>query len=316
MPHVFSRPLFYKKRSGITEEIVHGTFLLSEEAGKYGDDFPVISSDLFNLLQLVGVEIDVPGREFADALSVRPEPTSEYYEAVFRLASSCEVLESELVCKRFRLEGSETLFINGSRKSGFSRFLNPYAVFHILIVAACKQQNLSISDYWVETHPIWERIYAVVGRATKVPTSWGLDDSGFPTAIAAASTVLRVWDDLLKEDLPVVSWFKDLLVTNPMAAARGEEGASAVMKAFSGRVAVVRNRNGACLVKSVLPEADGGFSLLLKFASRSDQNDLFYGLLAALNHYPFQNDLVFELKNHLERGIDLRLKGSVDVTFA
>lgn len=291
MPHVFSRPLLYKKRTGITEEIIHGVYYFLENGSEpMGDDFPVVSAELFYLLHFLALEIDLTDPLLIAALETVNSGGEKLLSAVSDLASALGVCESELVCKRYRMPGDK-------HAGQSSRFLNPHSLIHVALLGACKQQGFSTSDYWSEGHPVQERIYSVVGKATRVPTSWCQDSSGLSTAITSAGTLVRVWTELLNSSTPIARDFLQLAATAPKAAAFGRSFEKELMTAFSGKLLAMSNTNGTFLVKSTLGK---DFGLVVKFASRSDVGDIGHAMLGILSQYSGDHELVLELKTYLK----------------
>ena len=135
MPHIFSRPLFSRKRSGITEEIIHGAYLFVEEGvGTHGDNFPVVASTLFTMLQLAALEIDCAETDVLAAVTARRGKSATYFSVVKKMADSMGVEESELVCERS--PGRDAAGV-----SRMSRFYNPYALLHVFMVGVCKRDG-------------------------------------------------------------------------------------------------------------------------------------------------------------------------------
>lgn len=305
MTHIFSNPLFYKKRSGITEEIIHGVYYFYESGQPaYGENFPVISSTLFNLLKFIALEIDVSFPGVMAAMAARPGKDSRYFDIVKDMADLYQVKESDLICSRYRSENSEEL----------SRFYNPYALQHVIVVGACKQNGIDPDKYWEEDHPIQERIFSVVGKATSEPTSWCTGVSGLPAAITSAKTLLKVWSELSESGSPVVESFFSSLKQDPSSIIQNNQFEYQVMAAFKGRLMVLSNDSGVFLVKSV-DAGDKDFGFLVKFASNADRKYAPYGLLAALKNYPYENSLVLELRDYLEARVSGAYQNGVEVSF-
>ena len=304
--HVFSNPLLIRKRAGITEEIVHGMYYFDEPSvGSFGENFPVISSQLFMPLYLLALEFEIKDPEvllFMAASSGKPHENNDLIE---RFAKSNDVFENELVCKREKA--------NGNNVQSLSRFNNLYALHHVFLVAVCKRDNLPVSGYWEEKHPIQERIMSVVGKITSEPTAWCVDKNGLPTAITSAKTILRVWAEIEEAKLPIIDIFSKIFGKNSLKTRIGNKFEIDVMTAFLGRLIVLSNDNGTFLVRSL--DSKKPFGLVLKFASNSDRHHVSFGILAALRNYPYDNALVNELKDYLESRVLGTLENGVEVSF-
>jgi L-asparaginase II len=306
MTHVFSKPLIYLKRAGITEEIIHGAYYFHEkDVGIYGDNFPVISSALFNPLHFLALEVDLKNFNLLAALAATPGKGEGYFDIVKGFATANNVQEDELICGRQRPPEGDSL--------EQSRFYNPYALHHVLLVAICKRDNMPIGGYWEEGHPVQERIFSIVGKITSEPTTWCTDKSGLPTAITSAKTLLKVWDELEDADLPFTTSLFENLKNEPQLISQGNTFEAEVMTAFSGKLAVLSNDNGTFLIRSIGEEKP--FGMVVKFASNMDRKYIPFGILAAIIDYPFENPLVKELEDYLESRTSGMNQNGLEVSF-
>jgi hypothetical protein len=310
MSHLFSNPLFSRKRSGITEEIVHGTFFCqdgNEVAG--GENFPVITSGLLLAQKIQALETNPEDLKKLAALAAGKGLPYGYFDALKIFAEQIGIGESDLICPR----SSHPRDVADKDQMLQSRFFHGGALAHVLMVHASNTHGGDPHGYWREGHPSQENIYSFVGKATSEPTSWCTDDSGLPTAITSAKTLLKVYGDLERDSSPLARTVVEILSETPSALGEKNLFCYEIVRAFPGRLMALTNSNGTLLLNTV--NEDQSFGLVLKFASASDLHHAPLGVLAALKQVDSDNPFINELRTYLEaKSFEIDSHG-VEVTF-
>lgn len=289
---------------------MHGNFYFQDRNGSVaGENYPVISSELLLPQKIMSLEINPDDLKKLAAMAAGKGLPYGYFDALKEFAEELGVNESDLICPR----ASHPLSQNDLDKLVQSRFFHVGSLGHILMVHSSNMHGVDSHGYWREGHPCQEHIYSFVGKAASEPTSWGSDDSGLPTAITSAKTLLKIYDEFEKETSPLASTLFEILSEIPSSLGERNSFCYEIVRAFPCRLVALTNSNGTLLLKSF--DEKYGFGLVVKFSSAADLRDAHLGVIAALKSIDSDNPLLNEIKSYLEAksfGVDSH---GVEVTF-
>ena len=252
--------LFMFGRNAVPEVAVQGMVALREAGGgtfsNAATSMQFVTRSLLKPWQYIAS--DIGSRESFWAVGFASHSAQPaHLDALKALSEKAGAGEADLICPRSWPLDPLTSTAMRMRGDTQTRMFNPCSGKHLMMLAACRQHDYPLSNYFSPDHPLQKRVYNLVGREASERLEWFTDSCGLPVAAMSVDGYLGLWEKLARSSDPRVIDLKELWLANPRLVGGVKRLDSDLMEAFPNRLLAKEGADGL-LALQTLPGSSGG----------------------------------------------------------